>query len=86
MPIQVPVSVYQGYGEDLKKECADGTTVLVAYFYFDFYEISKVRYMQLLTGLLAQPSTEYTDKCPPVLQRLYATYDSGIHCGDAKAV
>ena len=62
--------------EDLRKQCVDGITV-VAYFYFDIYEISKITYNQLLTGLLSQLSTEFTDKCSPILQKLYARFDNG---------
>ena len=62
--------------ENLRKQCDDGITA-VAYFYFDIYEISKVTYKQLLTGLLAQLSTDFAEKCSPILEKLYATFDNG---------
>ncbi|KAK2467661.1 hypothetical protein APHAL10511_000516 [Amanita phalloides] len=62
--------------EDLRQEYKDSNTA-ITYFYFDVYDINKTKYINLLTGLLAQLSTDYGQKCSPLVQRLYEKFDNG---------
>jgi hypothetical protein len=63
--------------QEAKERCNAGLA-LIAYFYFDFRDITKQDIRGLLTSLLAQFSAK-SDRCYHILSELYSTHDAGSH-------
>jgi hypothetical protein len=61
--------------EDVKTMC-DAGQALMGYFYFDFRNINKQHWRDLIPSLLAQLSTQ-SSPCCDILSRLYSVHDNG---------
>ena len=62
--------------EDVKTVCDTGQAS-IAYFYFDFRDISKQHWRDLVPSLLIQLSTQ-SGACCDILSRLYSSHGNGI--------
>src|SRR5713226_9572419 len=60
--------------QDIKAIC-DAGQASMAYFYFDFRDISKQHWRDLVPSILTQLSTQ-SDPCCDILSRLYSGYGS----------
>jgi NACHT domain len=58
------------------KEICDAGQASMAYFYFDFRDINKQHWRDLITSLLTQLSSRSGPRCD-ILSRLYFKYDDG---------
>ncbi|KAF8493423.1 hypothetical protein F5888DRAFT_1908675 [Russula emetica] len=61
--------------EDVKAMCNAGQAS-IAYFYFDFRDINKQHWRDLVPSLLTQLSTQ-SSPCCDILSRLYSSHDNG---------
>ena len=63
--------------EDVKTTCNAGQAS-IAYFYFDFRDINKQHWRDLVPSLLTQLSTQ-SSACCDILSRLYSDHGKGAH-------